>query len=356
KNACVWQRTPQGTKVCGLTIPDVLIPDSLRVKSRPGDTDGTTITDYVLDPKWGIVLAKSTASSEMQNVFIDYEVKQWRIHTIVATHNGNIQVLAGHAYTGSPSPPAIPENTIPILNVLASPLNESLTMSSILPIIDAHPAATSNPSYLKPSKTISRLKQHLPLKICFLGDSVTCGCCATTKEASFPMLLVRKLRHQFPGSEISYSLFCKGGSTSTSQFASYLKHIQDEAAAPDLVVIEFVNDLQLPANVIQQNYQNFVSAMQGRGAEVIVCIPHLVHPTYYGFQANDWRSIANLKYFGLIHELSRKCKFSIADMAFRSQNSAIEGLSPELILADRINHPNNKGHEMYAEEVMKCLQ
>jgi len=358
-DARAWHYTPQGTQICTLPLQGLLLPETLCIKPHAGDPcdKNLRVFDYHVDPKWGIVLAGKKENLQSQKVYLDYEVKQRQIYTVYVSKTKDVQLVAGKLERGAPSPAELPQGATAIMNIIAPPANENLSSSDILPITSSHPPGTVVADEFKPLKAIKKLKTGLPLNICFIGDSVTCSACATNKDHAFPALLMQNLRKMYSG-EISYSLFCKGGSDSSEQFKKYLAlaKTSEKQTKPDLIVVEFVNDLRLRPAEIEQNYKTFVEAMHAQGTEVIVCLPHLVHPSYYGYQPQDWAAIAGKAYYSVITDLSKKCKFAVADVAFRSKHAAVEGLKPELLLADGLNHPNDRGHAIYAEELIKCFR
>ena len=358
-DARAWHYTPQGTQICSLPLPGLLRPETLCIKQRPGNPcdKNLCVFDYHLDPKWGILLAGKNEKLQSQKVYLDYEVKQRQIYTAYVSKANDVQLVAGNLERGAPSPAKLPKGAIPIINIIAPSANEDLSRSDILPVTSVNPPGAVVANDCKPVKAIEKLKKGLPLNICFIGDSVTCSACATNEGQAFPALLIQNLRKLYPG-EISYTLFCKGGSDSIEQFKKYLSQAKSSAkrTQPDLVVVEFVNDLHLRPEEIEPNYKTFIEAMQAQGTEVVVCLPHLVHPSYYGYQPDDWGAVTSKPYYSVITDLSKRCKFTVADVAFRFRHAAVEGLRPELLLADGVNHPNDRGHAIYAEELTKCFR
>lgn len=377
-NSLAWQRTPSGIRICGLPLPDLLVPNSLIVKSNNPARFGVRLASdqYSMDPKWGILLAKEDAKEGAESVLIDYEVRRQRICTIASDVTGKLHLILGPLAAGSPSPPEIAKDMIPVVNVLAPAFEQNLAKSDIIPIA---PSASSSAIFLPSltvesktscgganqenynlllAKTLVKLKSGNPIKICFVGDSVTCGCCVSQAAMAFPAAFISRLKNKFPQSLVKYSVFGAGGTTSQTQFDKYIKMLthQKPELFPDLVVVEFVNDLSLSKSELVKNYTHFSNAMRSHGIEVVVCLPHWVSPTLYGFDRDEWHAISSRPYYTVLPELARSCSFAIADIGRRSRNAANEGLTPELLLADKVNHPNDRGHAIYAEELMKCLQ
>ncbi len=377
-NSLAWQRTPSGVRICGLPLPDLMVQNSLVVKSKKPAHFGARLASdkYSLDPKWGILLANVNAKDSVESVLIDYQVRRQRICTIASDVTGKLHLVLGPLAAGSPSPPEVAKNMLPVVNILAPAFEQSLEKSDIMPIVPSTTtsaiflpsptvdsktlsgAASQNNYHLLLSKTLAKLKSSKPTNICFVGDSVTCGCCVSQANMAFPAAFISRLKNKYPDSIVKYSVFGAGGTTSQTQFDNYIKTLthQKRELLPDLVVVEFVNDLSLRGRELVKNYTHFADVMRSHDIEVIVCLPHWVSPTLYGFDRDEWHAISSRPYYTVLPELARSCRFAIADIGLRSRDAANEGLTPELLLADKVNHPNDRGHAIYAEELMKCLQ
>lgn len=394
-NSLSWQRTPLGVKVCGLAVPNLLVTDSLQIipMQRPNHQVPLARKEITLDKKWGIIFAAHDTAKASENVLLNYTVRQQRICTIAADRFGKLHLITGKLSRGSPSPPSVQADKLALINVLAPPFDAELEPEDVM-LIKPKLTETVYPwtyadvedSYhsiaLKEKKkeknclrkTIQKLSEGSPVSICFIGDSVTYGCCASSPSGHFTNLLVEKLKRKYPSSSISWDVFAKGGSNSTTQFKNYLEEYASSntlkvkvsasgvrnppsiAVKPDLVIVEFVNDLSLPEEQVARNYSQFVEAMQVQGIETIICLPHLVNPTFYGLKSSDWLTIAQKPYYRVIAELAVQKKFALANVASRTLMAQREGLKPELLLADGANHPNDRGHQIYAEEIMSCLE
>ncbi len=392
-NSLSWQRTPMGVKVCGLAVPNLLVKDSLQITPIQGQEPQLSLArpKHTLDEKWGIILAAHDSEKVTEEVLLNYTVRQQRICTIAADRAGNLHLIEGKLSKGSPSPPQVPDGKIALLNVLAPPFDADLKNEDLMLIkskaTDAvypwtfadvehsyESMAQKKENRVSLQKTIQKLREGSPISICFIGDSVTFGCCASSKSEHFTSLLVQKLRQKYSSSSISFNVFAKGGSNSTTQFKNYLERFSISnisklkvsesgvrnspavQAKPDLIIVEFVNDLSLPEEQIAENYSLFAAAMRAQGTEIIICLPHLVNPTFYGLKSSEWLAIAQKPYYSVITKLASQKKFAIANVANRTLMAQEEGLKPELLLADGANHPNDRGHEIYAEEIMNCLE
>jgi hypothetical protein len=117
-------------------------------------------------------------------------------------------------------------------------------------------------------------------------------------------------------------------------------------------VLEFVNDLSLPAEELLKNYSQTFAPTQASGSEVIVCLPHLPWPHFYG---QSWQTIADKQFYHVIPELARKNNCAVANIAYHWLHIDEEGLQPIDLMADQANHPNDYGHRIYAQELIKTI-
>lgn len=355
-------RIPAGFMAGGVRggpVGGLLVRDSLRVQSaadktivfRPG-------ADYRVDPNWSsIERVASGAAKEGQDVILSYKLFRTRIDTIAVDTAGQVKLLSGQPTPFAPCPASVPSGMLPLANILAPPFERAIETKSVMPIELLSMSKDVGAQLLESNKqalekTIRKLSSGQPVKITFCGDSVACGCFASKTERSFPYVFLDKLKKRYPRSQIGFANVCIGGANSSKVFPK----VEAEALPqhPDLLIIEFVNDLSLPIEEARKNYSKLFADAKAGGAEVIVCLPHLPSPNFYGVKS--WREIASKGYYSLLRELASRNHVAVADVAWRWENSLREGMNPLLLLADRANHPNDRGHEIYAEELMRCLQ
>lgn len=344
-----WGCAPAGTKVCGLLQPNSLVKDSLRVKSQSG-VRGTPLPPaaYTVGSEWPLI--NSTSNIPHQKVFLDYDVPQRRICTVAINDAGSSKLFIGPLSLGAPSPPDIPRLYTPIVNIEASTFDSQLHDSNLMPIYTSdsnHPKVDSNTV----AKTRSKLLMGKTVTIAFVGDSVTGGAAASNSAKAFPAMFTDQLRKQYPNAAIESVMVAQGGTHSDSQFARFQKRFTTDY--PDLVIVEFINDVALDGKTVSDRYSRFIRMLQSHGTESIICLPHLCSPSLYGFKPDDWQSVANKEYYVVVTELCQEMKVGLANVFERSKNIKSEGLTPALLLADRQMHPNDRGHQLYAEELFR---
>jgi hypothetical protein len=339
-------------------LPQRVVPGTLkmfRVKDgQPGEqyTEGV---DYSVDPRWSSIERKESGSAaENEKVLLQYSVYRRRVDAIVLTGKGSIELIAGALTQFGPSPPKVPGQSVLLANVLAESLDQKLSASSIMAVyrVQKYP----NPEFAElNTEALARTKKKLEVgssvKIAFCGDSVTHGSYSSCGQASFPSVFLDKLTKKFPRSTVQYLNFSQGGASSTTMFPIFYDKILPQH--PDLIIVEFVNDIALDRQTVLNSYTTFFEGARAAGAEVIVCLPHLPAPSYYGVKG--WSAVAGKPYFSIIKKLAAEHKVGLADIAARWETAAREGIDPMLLLADELNHPNDRGHEIYAEELIRCF-
>jgi lysophospholipase L1-like esterase len=122
---------------------------------------------------------------------------------------------------------------------------------------------------------------------------------------------------------------------------------------PDLLIVEFVNDYAMPISQVDADFCSILEKAKAQRIDVILCTPHLLRPKY--MQLKTWIEAANHPYILKLRELSRRFGVGLADVSKRWEKLNEEGLSPELMLSDDTLHINDRGHQIYAEELMNCF-
>lgn len=350
-----WERTPLGTKVCGLALPDVLVPGSLKVSYAGSGAPGKALNpaEYTMNAQWGAVILKPEANGAEKKVdaLVDYSVKQRRFCTLAVDKQGQVRLVSGGLFHGNPSPPDVPEGLSPIANVYAPAETQPLKESDIMGFDDV---AKFSPWRNSPAieRARKKLKSGGEFYIAFVGDSVTCGSCSSTPRRAFPQRFIELLRARMPNCHVNYDIYGQGGSQSVKQIPVYYKNCK---RTPDLVIVEFTNDLGLNEQQIRTTYEEFMAYAHKNSIDVIVCLPHFISPTMFGALPGDWQSIVNKPYYATIKKMAVEQGFSCADVLARTRNITDEGLLPEYLLADGMIHPNDTGHKQYVEELAELL-
>jgi lysophospholipase L1-like esterase len=339
-------------------VPRRMVAGTLKVfKVTDGSPTGAYVEgiDYAVDPQWGsIERLPAGSAAEGEKVRLQYHVYRSRLDSIALTKDGTVQLITGYPTQFAPSPPKTPEGALVLAHVLAPPLSRKLAASAIMPVYRWESAGDPILDEMNAralAKTREKLQSGAPLRIAFCGDSVTQGCFASSPQKSFVHVFMDKLKARYPQTTVQFVNYSVPGATSSIVFPRFVAEILPHH--PDLIVVEFVNDISLDNQTIADNYQSFFTKARAFGADVIVCLPHLPAPSFAGVRS--WSAVSGKPYFTMMQKLAENNNIGLANVGRRWENAPNEGLNPLLLLADQANHPNDRGHEMYAEELLSCL-
>ena len=174
-------------------------------------------------------------------------------------------------------------------------------------------------------------------KLIFLGDSLTEGY-GVAQEAAFPQLIQQK----FIKNKSTWVISASGSSGSTSASTlSRLKWISKDK--PDIVFILMGSNDGLRGLKIEETAKNLEEALAWAKNENLKVILGQLHvPPNYG------KSYAK-KFAEIFPYLAKKYKIKLAPFLLNQ----VAGIS-ELNQADGI-HPNEKGHQIIADNIYKYL-
>jgi hypothetical protein len=346
--ACLVGGMKNGGPVGSLIEPDSLVVETANGRALIADLD------YRLDCRVdAIERLKNCSIAEGEIVKLKYTVLRRRIDTVSVDRKGSFNLTTGILSQFAQSPADAPPNALPVAHIYATSGHGSLPSASIMPISGVIPSHTtvedlcSNAMNL--SATRSKLASHSKLELLMCGDSVCCGAFSSDQEHSYPILFATQLQAR-TGTQVKLTKICAGGKSSSDLLSSIVTTLA--AKHPNLLVLEFVNDLSLPVEQLKMNYAQIFAAARASGTEVIVCLPHLPSPLFYG---QSWQKIADKQFYHAIPALARKYNCAVADIAYRWLHIKEEGLQPIDLLADQANHPNDCGHRIYAQELIKTI-
>ena len=343
------------TQECSAT--GKLLPESVVVKAE----DGTAFergTDYDFDEFWGTIgRIDAGGIAADQPVLIDYTYGPDRLDSIVVDGEGAMKLLVGEPNTGAMEPPTPAEGETAIANVFLNGPTEELIEENLYPI-EPLPALVTEPQAeeLLP-KTLAKLRAGEPVTVVAWGDSVTCGGgVGQDTESWWQQQFVTRLRERFSKGEITLLTAGWGGRNSRLYMdqprgaeKDFVRDVLEPK--PDLVCIEFVNDSGLNGEALVKQYDEIMGHMNGIGAEVILITPHLVRP--------DWLGQATMKFDEDPRPYVRDLKKYAADNGIGLADASAlwcrlwrEGIPYMTLEANSINHPDKRGHKLFADALM----
>ena len=167
------------------------------------------------------------------------------------------------------------------------------------------------------------------------------------------------LKARYPASRPLLKTVAWGGRTSDS-FLNEPKGAKfnfDSAVIepkPDLIIMEFVNDSFMTPEVVEQKYSYLLGRFNEIGADWIILTPHYVRPDWMG--ANTVRIETDPRpYVAGVRRFCAAHKVALADASLRWGHLVQEGVPYTTLLCNSINHPDDRGHVMFAQALMELF-
>jgi len=363
----------KGTRLHGCNARDVnasgsFIPSSLEIRITKGGDLLKEGDDYLVDPEWGHVgLGPQSRVTANDTVFASYRYSLRRMDTVQVSADGKVSLKQGHPHISAPVPPDADAGQVAIAHVFVDYGATELAPENIYPIKESPTQAVTASTPGRIPKTLAKLKAGEPVTIVCLGDSVTAGGNASKPELRYVDVFAAGLRERFPKAKIDVQNISAGGSNSR-QWLDPEKHpyrdlhgLENPArfdrvveAKPDLVTIEFVNDAGLAAAQVEESYSEILHRLEPIGTEVILISPHFTMWRMMGFKT--MREAEKRPYVLALRDFAGRHGIALADASARWEHLAKEGLPYLTLLDNTINHPDDRGHRLFAEELWKCFQ
>jgi hypothetical protein len=121
----------------------------------------------------------------------------------------------------------------------------------------------------------------------------------------------------------------------------------------DLVTIEFVNDCLFDGPAFERVYARIAELLTAAGVDVIAITPHR---TCFGVDTvEDLLRPDPRPYVAMLRDWAHQHGFGIADASGRWDQLAAAGLPFTTLLANGINHPDDRGHRIFVDELLRSL-
>ncbi len=358
----------KGTRLRACNARDVnacgsFVPGSLEIRRTPGGELLKEGADYLVDAAWGHVgLGTQSCVTAQDTVYASYRYSLLRMDTIQVGADGKETLKPGVPHISAPVPPAPDAGCRAVAHVFVN--NHA---KETYPITETAAQAVTRPTPGRIPKTLAKLKAGQSVTIVCWGDSVTAGGNASVPEFRYVDVFAAGLRERFPKAKLDVQNISAGGSNSRQWLFPEkfpYRGLQGEknparferilAAKPDLVTIEFVNDAGLSPAMVEETYSDILKRLGRIGAEVILITPHFTMFKMMGFQ--NMREAEKRPYVLALREFADKHNVALADAAARWEHLWKEGLPYLTLLHNTINHPDDRGHRLFAEELWKCFR
>jgi lysophospholipase L1-like esterase len=343
-----------GNKETKLGVTDSLAANSVNLRISDGGRTLLAGKDYNASPSGVITKIKGGALQGVSKCYASYAVNMHRVDSIAVDESGNLRFATGNPEKWAALPPVVPANFLPLYNVYST-TGKNITAEDILGISHEPMPITLTKQREKNNEclkhVLEKLKQGKAVRIAFWGDSITFGTGASSPEQSYVSVFARALRQRYPKADITIDR--QGLVNANTSIRGNTLYQDVLAKSPDLVIIEFLNDMLFPALTVGDRYVQLIKAMKMVKCDVLLIAPHL--PSAEFVPETSPHGHGSLTYTKMVRTLVQSDpNTAFCDVAARWQHLPKEGLKGESLLVDGV-HPSNRGHEIYAEELIKCF-
>jgi hypothetical protein len=105
---------------------------------------------------------------------------------------------------------------------------------------------------------------------------------------------------------------------------------------------------------VDEVYGDLLGRVRGVGAELILITPHFTMLKMMNF-ANE-QGVEARPYVLALRTFAAKNGLALADASARWEHLWKEGLPYTTLLHNTINHPDDRGHRLFAEELWACFE
>lgn len=343
----------------GTPAPGAILPGSIVVRHN-----GRVLTagkDYLADPVWGSLGIGPDPSVTTDDVLtVDYRYSLRRLDSRIRMADGETILRQGKPHLTVPQPPALQSGETRLANLFVDYHSDGKNAEVFAVEATAADAPTATTPGRLPA-TMARIRSGEPVKIVCWGDSVTVGGDASCPEMRYTAVFQRMLEKKYPAAKITVEVIAVGGSNSR-QWLWPDKHAHPSGqcdwrriadAHPNLVTLEFVNDAGLSPEMVDEVYGEILRRVTALDAELLLITPHFTMPSMMGFKS--LREKERRPYVLALRQFAEKHGLALADAAARWEHLAKEGLPYVTLLLNGINHPDDRGHALFAEEMIKCF-
>jgi lysophospholipase L1-like esterase len=344
--------------------------------TEPGALDGSSVVvkkgdmvliegkDYLFDHVWGVFgIGPESRVTIQDEVTVNYRYSTLRLDSLVRTQSGAQIVKHGIADITTPKPPELAPGETRVANIFVPYFSDGHN-GDVYPLSEsAAQAPTVTTSGLIP-KTLAKLKAGGHVQIVCWGDSITAGGDATGPETRYTHLFELALRRKFPAADVQVDVEAAGGSTSREWLypdkypygqPHQLNWERVIASKPDLVTIEFANDVYI--DTPQQwpvDYTEILDRLHRLGTEVIFITPSFFDLELMNFKTQ--RDSDHRPYIAFLRKFAADHQIAVADAASRWNHLWKEGTPYLTLLNNGYNHPDDRGHLLFVDELMKNFE
>jgi lysophospholipase L1-like esterase len=215
-------------------------------------------------------------------------------------------------------------------------------------------AAPERNSYLRPviELLLAQWPYNRTVNIVCHGHSVPAGYFATPMADTFsayPALLHRELKDRFPFAVINVIVTAIGGESSPAGAVRFAAEVLGHR--PDVVTIDYgLNDRRLGLAAAESAWRRMVEAGLASGARLLLLTPTWDNSGRLDPTGEAWRNLA--EHAEQIRRLAAEYEVGLVDSYAAFQGYVAAGGDVTDLLSWS-NHPNRRGHELVAQQLMR---
>jgi lysophospholipase L1-like esterase len=211
-------------------------------------------------------------------------------------------------------------------------------------------SGTREPDRRSPERTVSLLEAGERVKIVVFGDSITAGFAV---RKGFDAFWLSMLKDKYTKAQVAIINEGACGATSFDGLArldwSVIAH------SPDLVTVNFgINDMymgirlgEFKSNLIEIVERILAGSGSGAGAEVLLMSSEpLTTPRFDRIV---------LSYYQILEDVAEEMGVGFVDVYGAWMERVAEGVPLESLILPGLDHPNELGYKIIAEELMRFL-
>lgn len=166
---------------------------------------------------------------------------------------------------------------------------------------------------------------------------------------SYPHLVLEKLKEMYPYAVINIIVTAVGGENSEKGAARFEQEVLNHH--PDLVVIDYTgNDVSLGIEKSRAAWERMIDLAKGNGVKVMLVTPGVDQRIDINSAGNSYS-----KHAELIRDLAASKQVALVD-PFAVFQKLVDTPGFVQDYMSWINHFNRKGHEVYANEIVKWMR
>lgn len=187
------------------------------------------------------------------------------------------------------------------------------------------------------------------VNLVFHGHSVPCGYFKTPEVRTFdayPFIVLQELKKRYPYAVINIITTAIGGENSTQGLRRFKKEVLPHR--PDVLFIDYaLNDRKIGLEQSRKNIEKMIRIAQRKKIPVVLLTPSADEKVDLLQAGNELEQFASM-----LTALAKQYHIGLADSYSRFRQVAEQKNNLHDYMAQS-NHPNRRGHELIATEILR---